>query len=218
MDITQLILDDHHEQRRLFAILEQIDPADTATLAVVWARLSAFLEVHAEAEEEIFYPELLRAGQQAGRIGITEEETRDAIRDHNNIRDAIAVVARHPVGSDGWYQAVAAVNQANGDHMAEEEREGLTDFRQEAGLRQRHRLAVAFAAFEARHFAGVRPVDKDPAAYVRQAERALRAEGAGTAAGDAPGAGDAQAGDTAPGGVRPPPGSLGIGSLKGLPG
>ena len=33
MDITQLILDDHHEQRRLFAILEQIDPADTGTLA-----------------------------------------------------------------------------------------------------------------------------------------------------------------------------------------
>ena len=25
MDITQLILDDHHEQRRLFAIIEQID-------------------------------------------------------------------------------------------------------------------------------------------------------------------------------------------------
>ena len=25
MDITQLILDDHHEQRRLFAILEQVD-------------------------------------------------------------------------------------------------------------------------------------------------------------------------------------------------
>ncbi len=28
MDITQLILDDHHEQRRLFAILEQIEPSD----------------------------------------------------------------------------------------------------------------------------------------------------------------------------------------------
>src|SRR6266545_3623833 len=29
--ITQLILDDHHEQRRLFAILEQISRADTET-------------------------------------------------------------------------------------------------------------------------------------------------------------------------------------------
>ena len=53
MDITQLILDDHHEQRRLFAILEQVDRSDTATLAAIWGRLAAFLELHAQAEEEI---------------------------------------------------------------------------------------------------------------------------------------------------------------------
>jgi hypothetical protein len=55
--------------------------------------------------------------------------------------------------------------------MAEEEREGLTDFRRLAGLPRRHQLAVAFAAFEARNFAGVPPVDKDPATYVREAEQ-----------------------------------------------
>jgi len=174
VDITQLILDDHYEQRRLFAILEQVGQADVGTLADLWARLSAFLEVHAAAEEEIFYPELLRVGQRAGRIGISEAETLDAISDHNDIRDAIAAVVGHEVGSDGWYAAVAAVNAANGDHMAEEEREGLTDFRREASLQLRHDLAVAFAAFEARHFAGVRPVDRDPAAYVQQAERSGR--------------------------------------------
>jgi len=188
LDITQLILDDHHEQRRLFAILEQIDRADTTTLRDIWARLAAFLELHAAAEEEIFYPELLRAGQHAGRIGVTEEETLDAIHDHNEIRDAVVAVADHEVGSDGWYTAVAAANLANSDHMAEEEREGLTDFRREVSLKLRHDLAVAFAGYEARHFAGVEPVDKDPAEYVRQAEQAL----------------------------RPSPGSLGIGSLKGL--
>ena len=62
MDITQLILDDHHEQRRLFAILEQIDRSDTGTLSEIWGWLAVFLEVHAAAEEKIFYPELLRAG------------------------------------------------------------------------------------------------------------------------------------------------------------
>jgi hypothetical protein len=186
VDITQLILDDHHEQRRRFAILEQIDRADTRTLADLWTRLATFLEVHAAAEEEIFYPELLRVGQAAGRLGASEEETLDAIHDHNDIRDAVAGVADHEPGSDGWYAAVAAANLANSDHMAEEEREGLTDFRREASLQLRHDLAVLFAAYEARHFAGVQPVDRDPAAYVRQAERTLA------------------------------PGSLGIGSLKGL--
>jgi hypothetical protein len=191
MDITQLILDDHHEQRRLFAMLEQVSPAATAVLAVIWGRLSTFLEVHAAAEEEIFYPQLLRVG----RLSTAEEETLDAIGDHNEIRDSIAEVAGHAVGSDEWFAAVAAVNVANGDHMAEEEREGLTDFRRGAALQLRHDLAVSFAAFEASHYAGVRPVDKDPQAYVHEAER-----------------------DTArPAGAGQPDGSLGIGSLARSP-
>jgi hypothetical protein len=170
VDITQLILDDHHEQRRLFAILEQVDRSDTETLSAVWGRLAAFLELHAAAEEEIFYPALLQVGIAARRKAGVEGETLDAIHDHNEIRDAVVEVARHPVGSDGWYAAVAGANLANGDHMAEEEREGLTDFRRLAGLQQRHNLGVAFAGYEARNFAGVRPVDKDPAAYVSQVE------------------------------------------------
>jgi hypothetical protein len=177
LDITQLILDDHHEQRRLFAILEQIDRSDTAALSAVWQRLAAFLEVHAAAEEAIFYPVLLQVGIAARRRAGVEDETLDAIHDHNDIRDAVAEVGRHAVGSDAWYAAVAGANLANGDHMAEEEREGLTDFRRLAGLQQRHDLAVAFAAYEARNVTGVRPVDKDPAAYVAQAE-------GGTAPGD----------------------------------
>jgi hypothetical protein len=99
-----------------------------------------------------------------------EEETLDAISDHNEIRDAVAEVARHQVGTDEWYAAVAAANLANSDHMGEEEREGLTDFRRLASLQRRHQLAVAFAAFEARNYAGVPAVDKDPASYVQEAE------------------------------------------------
>ena len=166
MDITQLILDDHHEQRRLFSILEQIDRSDTGTLGALWARLAVFLELHAAAEEEIFYPQLLRVGSTAA-----EPETLDAIHDHNDIRDSILAVPGDEVGSSPWFAAVAAVNVANGDHMAEEEREGLTDFRRLASLQLRHDLAVAFTAFEARHYAGVPVVDKDPAAYVHAAEQ-----------------------------------------------
>ncbi|HZE01803.1 MAG TPA: hemerythrin domain-containing protein [Pseudonocardiaceae bacterium] len=196
MDITQLILDDHHEQRRLFAIIEQIDRTETAALGAVWDRLSAFLEVHAEAEEQLFYPQLLRVGKGVGSLD-PAEETVDAIDDHNDIRDAVAAVADHNVGSDGWYDAVAKANEANSDHMAEEEREGLTDFRRHAGLQLRHDIAVAFAAFEATHFAGVTPVDKDPESYVREVEKKV-----------------APADDRGDGSVPEPIGSLGIGTLN----
>ena len=174
MDITQLILDDHQEQRRLFAIIEQIDPTNTAALGAVWDRLASFLEVHAEAEEQLFYPELLRVGGGVDSVD-PEAETKDAIGDHNDIRDAVAAVNDHEVGSEAWYDAIAKANEANSDHMAEEEREGLTDFRRHAGLELRHDLAVAFATFEATHFAGVTAVDKDPDAYVREVEAEIAA-------------------------------------------
>jgi hypothetical protein len=196
VDITQLILDDHHEQRRLFAILEQVDPADRDTLRAVWDRLAAFLELHAAAEEQVFYPELLRVGTNARRTGQVEDETLDAIHDHNDIRDAVAGVAGHAVGSADWYAAVAAANLANSDHMAEEEREGLTDFRRLASLQRRHDLAVAFIRFETQHYAGVPPVDKDPEGYVRAVEEQIGV------AGDEPAA------------ASPADGSLSIGSLK----
>ena len=168
MDITQLILDDHHEQRRLFAMIDQISLTDTRALSVIWRRLAAFLEVHAESEERFFYPQLLRLGDGAGGKASAADETLDAIKDHNEIRDSVAAVGRHQVGTKGWYAAVAVANKANGDHMAEEEREGLTDFRRNADLALSHDLAVSFASFEAAHITGVAAVDKDPAAYVAE--------------------------------------------------
>ena len=126
MDITQLILDDHHEQRRLFAMLEQVDRGDVDSLGVIWRRLATFLEVHAEAEERHFYPALLRVGTGAGGKPSASAETRHAIKDHNEIRDAVAQ-GRGPRRAASLVAAVAAANNANSDHMGEEEREGLAD-------------------------------------------------------------------------------------------
>ena len=166
MDITQIILDDHAYQRQLFALIEQIDPEDTDGLDAVWRRLSTVLETHAEAEERFFYPALLKVGRGANDAPSQQEETEDAIKDHNEIRDAVAEVARHRVGSKAWFAAVGKANKANGDHMAEEERQGLTDFRRHGSLQQRHDLAIRFCIFEAAHLEGLKPVNKDPDTYV----------------------------------------------------
>jgi hypothetical protein len=77
-------------------------------------------------------------------------------------------VRRHEPGSTQWWTAVWEARKANDDHMAEEEREDLLDFRHHADLRTRHEIAVQFLTFEARHYEGVPIRDKDPEAYVRQ--------------------------------------------------
>jgi hypothetical protein len=52
--------------------------------------------------------------------------------------------------------------------MAEEERQGLTDFRANADLSLRHRLGVQFLRFESAHLtgSGVKPIDRDVDSYV----------------------------------------------------
>jgi hypothetical protein len=168
VDITELILTQHHEQRRTFALLDELAD-DPAGLAAVWERLTILLEVHAKAEELFFYPRLLEVGTGAGDADSVESETKDAIKDHNEIRDAIAEAAKHEVGSQGWWTAVRDTDEANSDHMAEEEREDLVDFRQHADLRTRHDIAVQFIVYENQHAArGIRPQDEDPDTYVAE--------------------------------------------------
>jgi hypothetical protein len=163
-DITSLILDDHDRFRRGFAALDDlIEPDD---LANAWQPLADLLDVHAAAEEEIFYPYLIPRGTDA------EEETLDAVGDHNDIRDGVRDAARHPVGSADWHAAVHRARMANSEHMAEEEDGALADFRRHAEPGLREELGRRFLAFKEEH-AGTRGLDNsdiDPEQYVREAE------------------------------------------------
>jgi hypothetical protein len=145
-DITALILDDHEWLRRRFAALD--DVREAADLQAVWQPLATRLDTHADAEEKIFYPQLRRRADPGG------EETRDAIRDHNKIRRAIADAARQAVGSDAWFEAVGRARAENSDHLKEEEDEVLPDFRKHANLELRERLGVEWMRFKAAHPAG----------------------------------------------------------------
>lgn len=191
-DILAQILDDHTWFRQQFLHLDELraDTATPAELAAVWTPLAARLDVHAAAEEKVFYPELLRRGADD-----PEEETLDAIGDHNDIRDGVRDAGEATVGDDGWWAAVRATREANDEHMAEEEREGIADFRSHAPARLRRSLGEQFTAFLAEHRTSdeVDTSDVDPQSYVADIEAEIDAE--------------ANDGEHA--------GSLNIGSLKG---
>jgi len=159
-DITQLILDDHDAFRRQFAQLDELrDDAERA--GPIWAALAAALEVHASAEEEHFYPALLKRGDDA------VEETDDAIGDHDDIRDGSRRAQDAEVGSTAWWKAVDDTRAANTEHMGEEEDEPLADFRRHASLELRDQLGVLFeAAKHPKVAATLDQSDKDPDTYV----------------------------------------------------
>jgi hypothetical protein len=188
-DITELILADHRTFRDSFARLDDLSGRnDPGELAAVWRPLADLLDVHAVAEEEIFYPHLLREAPDA------REDTLDAIGDHNDIRDAIRAAAAEETGSEAWWAAVRAAREANDEHLAEEERDPLPDFRAHAPSRLRRTLGRRFLEFKRAHptSGDVDTGDRDPESYVRSY-------------------------DPEETGTRPAPaeGSLAIGSLRG---
>jgi hemerythrin superfamily protein len=160
LDITALIMDDHEWFRRQFARLD--DARDARELAVIWEPLATKLDTHAQAEETVFYPALLKRGDDA------EEETDDAIRDHNKIRDAVADSREREVGTDEWFEAVGRARSENTEHLGEEEDEVLPDFRRNASWELRSRLGDLWLDFYAQHPGGkgVRTTDIDPEEYV----------------------------------------------------
>jgi hypothetical protein len=165
-DITTLILDDHNWFREQFAKLDELQaqtPEDPTALARVWRPLADKLDVHAYIEEQIFYPQLLKRGADD-----PEGETLDAIGDHNDIRDAVRAANVAGVGTDKWWAAVGTTRVANDDHMAEEEREGLSDFRRHAPIGLREALGRQYSEFMSRHptTKGLPIADRDPKRYV----------------------------------------------------
>lgn len=165
-DIAELIHADHEWFREQFARLDDLQaraPVSGAALERVWRPLADKLDVHAYIEEKIFYPQLLQRG-----VDDPVGETLDAIGDHNDIRDGVRDANAAMVGTGEWWAAVGRAREANDDHMAEEEREGLSDFRRHAPIGLREALGRQFSEFMAAHptTRGLPIADRDPQTYV----------------------------------------------------
>jgi hypothetical protein len=161
-DIVDLVYADHDWLRRQFFYLDYAGTNDE--LKAVWEVLATRLDTHADAEETVFYPTLLKRG----KAGDPEDETEDAIEDHNKIRDAVAEARKHRVGSKLWFEAVGKARTENGEHLDEEEREAIPDFIKSTTPQVRHQLAMAWLQFYADHQAGtgVDTKDKDAEGYI----------------------------------------------------
>jgi len=162
LDIVTLILSEHEAFRRDFEALESL--TDTAELAQAWRSLADRLEVHASAEEVIFYPALLR------KVDEAEEDTEHAIKDHNKIRSAAHSVDPHEVGTDEWWTAVHDARDENNEHLDEEEKDVLPPFREEVDSATRDELGTKWIGFHEQHenAKGLSGKEKDSEAYVEK--------------------------------------------------
>ena len=161
-DITALILSEHDAFRRAFTELEE--QSDVDALRSGWQELADQLEVHAAGEEQVFYPELLKD------VSDSEDDTEHAVKDHNEIRDAVRSVGEHEVGSDSWWEAFRSAREATVEHLEEEENDVLPPFKDEVDEAKRTELGMAWLAFHEEHerARGLPGDDVDPQAYVEE--------------------------------------------------
>ena len=161
-DITALILSEHDAFRRAFTELEGQSGADA--LRTGWQQLADSLEVHAAGEEQVFYPHLLQ------QVTDSEGDTEHAVKDHNEIRDAVRAVDQHEVGSEPWWEAFRAAREATVDHLEEEEHDVLPPFKESVDEDTRTELGMAWLAFHDEHASarGLSGDDVDPESYVEE--------------------------------------------------
>ncbi len=125
-DIIDLVLADHRRIRRLCSALQDAvrwsgGPGSGWMPAHAWERLAALLEEHTRAEEEICYLPMFRC------LPCGSGSRREAIDDHDDIREAISEACLQRAGSFPWWRAVRAAVATSAGHLDREESEVLPE-------------------------------------------------------------------------------------------
>jgi len=118
-DAIALLTSEHKAVKALFKAFEKLckDDASGAEKGVVVRRICDELTVHAQVEEEIFYPAVREAAEKAGNL-LDEAEV-----EHATAKDLIAQLEEMNPGDDLYDAKVTVLREYVDHHVQEEEGE-----------------------------------------------------------------------------------------------
>jgi hemerythrin superfamily protein len=119
VDALQVLKADHEVVRELFSQFKQAkEDKDTAQLLSLQQKIFYELEVHTSIEEEVFYPEAEKAGEEA------EELIKEGVEEHHVV-DVLMAEIKELSPDDDAFVAKMTVLIENVEHHADEEEEEL---------------------------------------------------------------------------------------------
>ena len=125
-----LLMDDHQQVRQLFAEFKKLKDSSGATddqKAKLVAQVCQELLIHAQIEEEIFYP--------AMRAAIDDQDLMDeAAVEHAGAKDLIGQLLKMTPGEDLYDAKVTVLSESIEHHVKEEEGSMFPQARKAAGL------------------------------------------------------------------------------------
>lgn len=113
--VIEKLRQDHEKVAQLFEKLAKTGDSSTSGREALCRQLIAELEAHAEFEEQVFYPAIEKAGDEA------EEEVEEAVDEHQEVKDMLAQLASMDVDDDDFLELVSDIQEAVEAHVQHEE-------------------------------------------------------------------------------------------------
>ncbi len=116
MNAFELLKQDH---KKVSGIFEKLDPTTERAIKTreeLFTQLKQELDVHAEVEEQIFYPAIKEAEE-------TREITFEAIEEHNVVKQLLSELDAEPKDTEEWTAKLTVLKENVEHHVEEEETE-----------------------------------------------------------------------------------------------
>ena len=145
MDIYSLIKKDHQEVASLFRRLKAAE-GFSETSEQLFAQLREELELHAHAEERVWYPALREAEG-------TQELVEEALDDHELVQDLLNELTALRMDDEAWNEKLEVLEEHVEDHIEEEEGDIFDVARQLFSVEQEVELAQRWQMAKQEHMA-----------------------------------------------------------------
>lgn len=132
---TSLLKEDHRKVKKLFAEFEKLEESDTAEMARIFETVNKELTVHAQIEEEIFYPAIEKADDEEA-----EELSREAHEEHRLVKMLLRELSGL-TADDELFCAKMKVLKDNVLHHAEEEESEIFPIFEDLDKEEQDRIA-----------------------------------------------------------------------------
>jgi iron-sulfur cluster repair protein YtfE (RIC family) len=116
MNAFELLKQDHKKVSGIFEKLEPTTENAIKTREELFTQLKQELDVHAQIEEQIFYPAIKEAEK-------THDITLEAIEEHNVIKTLLSELDAEPKDTEEWGAKLTVLKENVEHHVEEEETE-----------------------------------------------------------------------------------------------
>lgn len=115
---TSLLKEDHRKVKKLFSEFEKLEESDTAEMARIFETVKKELTVHAQIEEEIFYPAIEKADDDEA-----EELVLESHEEHRLVKQLLQELSEMTADDDQFCAKMKVLKDLVLHHAEEEESE-----------------------------------------------------------------------------------------------